>query len=505
MVAILNAWSLLTVSYSGWTLPPASFDAIKLDSHALGWLDGWKAATTFLPLVLFICLGHTLLAMSGEEALAQVYREIEAPKQKNLIKTAIIIFAVSICFTGFCTFWCFMIVPEAQRLAAGDNLLNALVMNFVGPEMLKLAMVLFVVIVGAMILAGAVNTSIFASNAVLNRVAEDGILPDWFRKPHARFGTTHRVIHLIGGLQIATILVTHGEVKLLGEAYAFGVIWSFVFMSTSMLVLRYKYTGERTLKVPLNFRVRGVEIPVGLGLVCFILVGVAVTNLFTKPVATVSGVIFTGAFFALFQLSHRLNLRQLGGAPQEAHRERFLLETRAELDDETVDLPGSGRRILVPMRDPGNLTHLAWALEAAHGNDSEIVAMTVKVDRNYRESVHGGTTTTGHDANLLHEGHGLISPDEERLFTRVVELAEKYGEPVAPIVVPSNNSWFAIMRTALDINASEIIVGQSGRLTADDLLTQMALMWGRVTTGENRSITLRVIGRDGQEQLSATI
>ena len=42
---------------------------------------------------------------------------------------------------------------------------------------------MFIVIVGVLILAGAVNTSLIGVNGVLNRVAEDGVLLDWFRKP----------------------------------------------------------------------------------------------------------------------------------------------------------------------------------------------------------------------------------------------------------------------------------------------------------------------------------
>ena len=53
------------------------------------------------------------------------------------------------------------------------------------------------VLVGTLILAGAVNTAIIGSNGVLNRVAEDGVLPDWFRQPHQKFGTTSRMINLI--------------------------------------------------------------------------------------------------------------------------------------------------------------------------------------------------------------------------------------------------------------------------------------------------------------------
>ena len=48
---------------------------------------------------------------------------------------------------------------------------------------------MFVVFVGGLILAGAVNTSIIGSNGVLNRVAEDGVLPDWFRHASPQFGT----------------------------------------------------------------------------------------------------------------------------------------------------------------------------------------------------------------------------------------------------------------------------------------------------------------------------
>ena len=87
-----------------------------------------------------------------------------------------------------------------------DNLIGGLAMHLAGPPLLRLAFHVFVVIVGVLILSGAVNTSIIGANGVMNRVAEDGVLLDWFRKPHRRFGTTYRIINLIALLQIATIV-----------------------------------------------------------------------------------------------------------------------------------------------------------------------------------------------------------------------------------------------------------------------------------------------------------
>ena len=50
---------------------------------------------------LIIGFGHSVLAMSGEESLAQVYRELAHPKLKNLNwRTAIVIGVYSFIFTG---------------------------------------------------------------------------------------------------------------------------------------------------------------------------------------------------------------------------------------------------------------------------------------------------------------------------------------------------------------------------------------------------------------------
>src|SRR5208337_712463 len=120
------------------------------------------------------------------------------------------------------------------------------------------------VFVGFLILAGAVNTAIIGSNGLLNRVSEDGVMPDWFLKPHRRYGTTYRILYLVVGMQLLTILLSRGDMVVLGEAYAFGVVWSFVFKALAMVVLRFKDHSPREFKVPLNFKIRGVEIPVGL-------------------------------------------------------------------------------------------------------------------------------------------------------------------------------------------------------------------------------------------------
>ena len=80
--------------------------------------------------------------------------------------------------------------------------------------LVRLVFQAFVVLVGVLMLAGAVNTAIVGSNGVLNRVSEDGILPEWFRQPHRRFGTSYRIINLVVGLQIVTIILSRGNVFL---------------------------------------------------------------------------------------------------------------------------------------------------------------------------------------------------------------------------------------------------------------------------------------------------
>ena len=115
----------------------------------------------------------------------------------------------------------------------------------------RLALVVFV---GFLILSGAVNTSIVGSNGVLNRLAEDGVLTPWLLHPQHRFGTTHRLINVVCVLQLLTIVASMGDVYTLGEAYAFGVIWSFVFKTMAMIVLRFVDRTPREYKVPLNVR-----------------------------------------------------------------------------------------------------------------------------------------------------------------------------------------------------------------------------------------------------------
>jgi len=75
-----------------------------------------------------------------------------------------------------------MIIPDNFRSQYVDNLLGGLAMHLAGPPLLRLIFHVFVVIVGVLILSGAVNTSMIGANGVMNRIAEDGVLLDWFRK-----------------------------------------------------------------------------------------------------------------------------------------------------------------------------------------------------------------------------------------------------------------------------------------------------------------------------------
>src|SRR5450759_2604077 len=289
MVVAFLIWCPITLLLQGHVqLPPLPVPAnIKFSEDALGWFNGtiWPRIGA---IAIIIAFGHSLLSMSGFETLAQVYREIAYPKLKNLRITANIVCWYAVICTGVVTVFAGMILKPEQMVEYRDNLLGGLTMHLAGPELLKLVFHVFVVFVGVLILSGAVNTSIIGGNGVMNRLAEDGVLVDWFRKPHKRFGTSARMINVIVGLQLFTIFLSRGDVNMLGEAYAFGVVWSFFMKSLSVLVLRYK-RHDQEYKVPGNFSIAGLELPAGLATTTLILFLVAIANLFSKRIATIYG------------------------------------------------------------------------------------------------------------------------------------------------------------------------------------------------------------------------
>ena len=64
---------------------------------------------------ILIAFGHSLLAMSGEESLAQVNRELEYPKHKNLMRAGMVIFVYSLLFTSLVSFFAYSIIPDGVR------------------------------------------------------------------------------------------------------------------------------------------------------------------------------------------------------------------------------------------------------------------------------------------------------------------------------------------------------------------------------------------------------
>ncbi len=327
-------------------------------------------------------------------------------------------------------------------------------MNVVGPYTLRLFFQAFVVIVGALILSGAVNTAIVGANGVLSRMVEDGVLTTWFKKPQKRFGTSYRVINMIVGLQIFTIVASRGNVYLLASLYAFGVIWSFSFMSLAVVVLRYTSPENRQWKVPGNIRIKGVEVPVGLILISLLLFSTAVVNLFTKQLATIAGVSFSLVFFLILTVSeHRTAYQHASG---ESGLEQFNIATDRELSAETMEVrPGN---ILVAVRDPRNLYYLRQVLAKTDTTKTDVVVMTSRVY--HREHSFSGSEVV--------DTSEVFKKYEQELFTSVVTAAEKEGKHVSLLVVPTNDVFESIVATAQRLYSSVIVCGLSNKLTADE-------------------------------------
>jgi amino acid transporter len=485
MVVILLTWGVYSVAVRGAHLPPPPTPAhLKFSDEAQGFLKG-SGLPIFGLFGILMAFGHSILAMSGEESLAQVNREIEHPKLRNLKRAAIVIAIYSLIFTGGATLLASMLIPDSVRVSKyGDNLIAGLAMYMAGPLIWRIAFRIFVVVVGFLILSGAINTSIIGSTGVLMRVAEDGVLTDWFRKPHIKFGTSYRIVNLVFVLQMFTIVVSRGRVVLLGEAYAFGVIWSFTFNSLAMLVLRWKYHGERGWKVPPNLRIGKTEIPLGLFSVFLALLSVAVVNLFTKSVATVSGIAFAAVFFAIFTISERQNQRKHAITARQM-KDHFQLEHQETVSRESVAIRPGG--VMVTMRDASNPFALKWTLSRTSTDEQDVVVLSVRM-----MGAGGPEFLSAEDQSF--------SEHEQMIFTKAVSVAESFGKKVSLLVLPAADVFAALVQGANSLEVDSVVSGVSTKMSAEEQAYHLGQAWEALPEPK-RQFNFYVISPNGENKV----
>jgi hypothetical protein len=247
--------------------------------------------------------------------------------------------------------------------------------------------------------------------------------------------------------------------------------------------LRYKQPGRREFRVPLNVRLGKLELPIGLGLITLTLVALCAINLFTKEVATVSGLAFTVVFFAIFEISEKLTKARTAG---ECELDQFNLEAGEDLTPESVGTrPGS---ILVMVRNYNALYNLNSVLEHADTHKQDVVALHLRF------------LTRGGSGEHELDPQQLFSSEEQTLFTRALALAEKRGKSIHLAVAAATEKWSAVLRAAQSLQSAVVVLGASPNRPVTEEARIAGLAWERLPDPKPQ-LTLIIYLPNGQEHV----
>jgi hypothetical protein len=86
------------------------------------------------------------------------------------------------------------------------------------------------------------------------------------------------------------------------------------------------------------------------------------------------------------------------------------------------------------------------------------------------------------------------------LFTKVLSIAEKEGKPIKLAVASTNDLWDGIMRSAVNLQSSSIVVGSSAKMPVAEQARTIGLAWERLPEPRPQ-LMLEIFTPTGQEQI----
>jgi magnesium transporter len=437
-------------------------------------VTGWTPIDAALVYILGFAL--TLPVIGSGETLARIAQDFPLPRVSALKRTALLTVLFGIMVSALGTFLVILLVPAAGQPLWISAPLAALAQHLAGPAWARDLAALAMAGAAVLVLIPAVHSALADGERMLLRSSAEGILPLGLASLHSRFGTPARAADVTAAAMILALLASGGRVTWLARAYAAGLAVTFVLTVAALVRLRRTRAGPRPFRVRLNMRLGGRELPLGLLGPGLLVGGSAIAMLVAGDAPSLVSAALLGTLAAWFTLARRSGPAEAVGG----ERDTFDLLPAAELSlGEIQARPGN---VLVPVRNPYALAHVVAALQAA--GDRDVVVMTVRligVDVQEDAAIEGGPT--GYERQLLSD---------------VVAVAERHGRPVRLLIVPARNVVDAIVATVIRLRSSDVYVGESSTLSAEDQARMLGEAWERADKPEPLDVRLVILHRSGR-------
>lgn len=194
---------------------------------------------TLTPETLLIGFAGSFLAFSGLESISQLSPVMREPHRK-IAGLAMLFVVLTIGITSPLLTMLSTLLQQgyAANPATSDQLISLLGGHWGGTwgHILQTE----VAISASALLVFASNTAIIGSYHVFMALSNMGFLPAFILKRNKLRGTPHFSIMLATGIPIIILIVVNGQVNILGDMYAFGLLGAFSLTCFSLDIARYR-------------------------------------------------------------------------------------------------------------------------------------------------------------------------------------------------------------------------------------------------------------------------
>jgi amino acid transporter/nucleotide-binding universal stress UspA family protein len=230
-VALVMATTALTINMAVVAL---ALKTLSLDQ----WAQAWNSLSPGHDMslhTLLVGFGAAWLAFSGLESISQLSPVMRFPLRRTTRWAMIAVIVTTVITSPLLSVLSINMLDAATKATQSERFISEIAM-ISGGLGLKLAVVLS----ASALLLFAANTAIIGAYHIFLALSKAGFLPRVIALRSDTFHSPHVAISVATLVPIGVILATRGELALLGEMYAFGLLGAFVFSSMSLDVIRWR-------------------------------------------------------------------------------------------------------------------------------------------------------------------------------------------------------------------------------------------------------------------------